>query len=110
MEVSEEFRRTFQTYGYKTGFLKLAILRIVERGPIHGYALMGEIERITEDDWRPSPGSLYPALRDLQKKGLIASESEGRKKIYSITPLGERVLEEALDHVRSVLRQIGALF
>ena len=43
-------KKAFHKYGFKTGFLKLAILRLVAERPIHGYALIKEIERITSED------------------------------------------------------------
>jgi DNA-binding PadR family transcriptional regulator len=103
------FKKAFHKYGFKTGFLKLAILRLVAERPIHGYALIKEIERITSEDWRPSPGSIYPALHSLVKHGLITSSAEGRKRTYEITPAGSIVLEAAIRHANIVLEHITIL-
>jgi DNA-binding PadR family transcriptional regulator len=102
-------KKAFHKYGFKTGFLKLAILRLVAEKPIHGYALIKEIERITSEDWRPSPGSIYPALQSLVKNGLITSEADGRRRIYDITPAGRIVLEAAIKHANIVLEHITIL-
>ena len=102
-------KKAFHKYGFKTGFLKLAILRLVSERPIHGYALIKEIERITSEDWRPSPGSIYPALQSLVKHGLITSTAEGRRRIYDITPAGRIVLEAAIKHANLVLEHITIL-
>ena len=102
-------KRAFHKYGFKTGFLKLAILRLVSERPIHGYALIKEIERITSEDWRPSPGSIYPALQSLVKDGLITSTAEGRRRTYDITPAGRVVLEAAIKHANLVLEHITIL-
>jgi DNA-binding PadR family transcriptional regulator len=103
------FKKAFHKYGFKTGFLKLAILRLVAERPIHGYALIKEIERITSEDWRPSPGSIYPALQTLVKNGLITSSADGRRRIYDITPAGRVVLEAAINHANIVLEHITIL-
>jgi DNA-binding PadR family transcriptional regulator len=102
-------KKAFHKYGFKTGFLKLAILRLVAERPIHGYALIKEIERITSEDWKPSPGSIYPALQSLVKHGLITSTADGRRRIYDITPAGRIILEAAIKHANLVLEHITIL-
>jgi DNA-binding PadR family transcriptional regulator len=106
---ANHFKKAFHKYGFKTGFLKLAILRLVAERPIHGYALIKEIERITSEDWKPSPGSIYPALQSLVKNGLITSVADGRRRIYEITPTGRIVLEAAIKHANIVLEHITIL-
>jgi DNA-binding PadR family transcriptional regulator len=69
--VPKELREAFQKYGFKAGFLKLTLLKLISKGPIHGYALMKEIERITDEEWKPSPGSIYPALQELVHDDLV---------------------------------------
>jgi DNA-binding PadR family transcriptional regulator len=106
---AENVGRSFHRGGFKTGFLKLAILKIIEERPMHGYALMKEIERVTGDDWKPSPGSIYPALQELVANGLVIAHAEGRKRIYEITPEGKRTCEFGLEHARRVLTQLERL-
>lgn len=109
IKVEPDLRKAFQKYGFKAGFLKLSILKIVSLQPTHGYALMKEIERLTEEDWKPSPGSIYPALQDLLKDELIVAKKEGRRKIYEITPKGEQVLVVAVEHAAVALRHLNRL-
>jgi len=106
---AEEVQKAFQKYGFKAGFLKLALLAMLSKGPTHGYALMKDIESITEEGWKPSPGSIYPALRELEKEGLISPRNEGRRKTYKITPAGRITLKMALDHASSALKQLNKL-
>jgi DNA-binding PadR family transcriptional regulator len=110
IEGREKFNKTFRSHGFKTGFLKLMILKLISKGPSHGYALMNDIENLTDKDWRPSPGSIYPALQELEKNGLISFESSGRQKIYRITPEGEVVLKQAVGHLKMVLRHMRSVF
>ena len=101
--------KSFQKYGFKAGFLKLAVLKIVSKGPIHGYALIKEIERLTGEDWKPSPGSIYPALQELEAEGLITRRIEGRRKIYDITPEGLDVTKDAVAHAHDAMAHLDRL-
>jgi DNA-binding PadR family transcriptional regulator len=107
--LQRELHETFQRYGFKAGFLKLTLLKLLSRGPTHGYALMKEIEHLTEDDWKPSPGSIYPALQELVADGLVSSRSEGRRKIYDITPKGQDALTAALASADEALKNLSRL-
>lgn len=107
--MPKELREAFQRYGFKAGFLKLTLLKLVSKGPTHGYALMKEIERLTEADWKPSPGSIYPALQELVEDGLITSQSMGRRKVYEITPKGQDTLTMALGHAEEAIRHLNQL-
>lgn len=101
-----EADKAFQKYGFKAGFLKLIILKLLSKGPKHGYALMKDIERYTEKEWEPSPGSIYPALRELEKEGLVSVKTSGRRKLYEITPAGETALKGAIEHANIAFRYL----
>lgn len=96
----KEANEAFNLSSFHSGFLKLAVLKLVSQRPLHGYALMKEIERMSEGTWRPSPGSIYPALQELTRSGYITQEQDGRKRIYKITVQGDQVLRFALDHLK----------
>ncbi|HPP45084.1 MAG TPA: PadR family transcriptional regulator [Methanomassiliicoccaceae archaeon] len=98
--VDHTVREIFSARAFRSGFLKLAILRLVATKPMHGYAIMKEIERLTCSDWRPSPGSIYPTLQELEDNGLLSQHVEGRKHIYEVTSLGADVLAAALEYTR----------
>lgn len=108
-ETVEQFHRTFASRSLRSGFLKIAILKLVSERPMHGYALMKEIERITGMAWKPSPGSIYPTLQDLQAHGLVSPREEGRKRVYEITPHGAEVLDLAIGHVQEAVRVLQNL-
>ncbi len=64
------------------------------RRPRNGYQIMQEVQERSEGVWSPSPGSVYPALAQLEDEGLIRTgESEGRK-LFAITDAGRKLLEE----------------
>ena len=79
------------------GTLDMLVLKVLEGGPLHGYAIAVRLERRSKDVLSVEEGSLYPALYRLERRGLIEAEwgvSElGRKaKFYRITPKGRRQL------------------
>ena len=61
---------------------------------MNGYGLMQEIERRSSGAWRPSPGSVYPALSQLEDEGLVrAEEADGRKQ-YALSDEGRKYVED----------------
>ena len=72
----------------RRGDVRAALLALLAEEPRNGYQLMQEIERRSEGVWRPSPGSVYPALQQLEDEALVRSdESEGRK-LFHLTDAG----------------------
>ena len=63
---------------------------------MHGYELITELEVRTSGRWRPSPGSIYPALTRMEEEGLLTAEELNGKKVFSLTARG-REAREALD-------------
>jgi len=80
------------------GTLGMLILKILARGPKHGYAIAEAIHERSEDVLRVEEGALYPALHRLELRGLLASEwdvseNNRRAKYYRLTAAGRRHLE-----------------
>ena len=63
---------------------------------MYGYELITELEVRSSGRWRPSPGSIYPALNRMEEDGLVAADESGDKKVFSLTARG-RDAREALD-------------
>ncbi len=80
----------------RKGFLKMHILAVLAEGPSHGYEITRRISRHTMDTWTPSPGSMYPALEALESKGFVSCQGDGRRKVYSLTPKGQNVLDQIM--------------
>mgnify|MGYP001770701350 CR=1 FL=1 len=78
----------------RRGALRDIVLYILAfKGELTGAQIIDEIERWSFGFWRPSPGSIYPLLDDLEKEGLIKiSRIDGVKKYYSLTEEGKRAL------------------
>src|SRR5690349_11278244 len=92
------------------------ILKALTWGPMHGYAVAGWIERVTDDVLRLGGGSVYPAPPPLEEGGLVTaawgvSDNNGRAKFYRLTPQGRQHLRAEssswsryADAVRKVLQ------
>ena len=79
----------------RKGDVRAAILDLLaEGGQWNGYQLIQEISGRTSGVWRPSAGSVYPALQQLEDEGLIAPEGEGRRRMYSLTDAGRAYADE----------------
>ncbi|MGP6239110.1 PadR family transcriptional regulator [Cuniculiplasma sp. SKW4] len=66
--------------------LKYWILKLLSNKPMNGAELIKEVNTRSGGHWKPSPGSIYPALSSLERNGLIKKNEEGR---YLITAKGE---------------------
>jgi len=78
------------------GFLRYQVLKLLNEKTMSGSEIMSEIEKQTNGNWKPSPGSIYPLLAWLQDKGYIreATEQEPGIKRYTLTEQGKTLLEE----------------
>ena len=76
------------------GDVRITILLLLDEGPANGYQLMQEIEQRTGGAWKPSSGSIYPALQLLEDEGIVQTvEGEGRK-MFALTEDGKRYVGE----------------
>jgi DNA-binding PadR family transcriptional regulator len=81
----------------RRGDVRLVLLRLLAEEPRNGYQLIQAIEERSEGLWRPSPGSVYPTLAQLEDQGLIrAADSEGTRR-FEITDAGRADLEGRAD-------------
>jgi DNA-binding PadR family transcriptional regulator len=78
----------------RRGDVRAAALLLLAEEPRNGYQLMQEIEERSEGNWRPSPGSVYPALQQLEDERLVrVRESEGGR-LFELTESGHAYVEE----------------
>ncbi len=72
----------------RRGDIRTAALLLLAEEPRNGYSIMQEIEERSDGVWRPSPGSVYPALSQLEDEGLIRSEEQDGRKVFALTDAG----------------------
>ncbi len=77
----------------RRGDVRTALLTLLAEEPRNGYQLMQEIERRSEGVWRPSPGSVYPALQQLEDEGLVRAEETDGRKLFHLTEDGRAAAE-----------------
>jgi len=79
----------------RRGNVRAAILALLAERPMHGYEMIQELTNRTGGVWRPSPGSVYPALQMLEDEGLISSQEAEGKRLFSLTEAGRAEAEQA---------------
>jgi DNA-binding PadR family transcriptional regulator len=92
------------------GPLKIVVLKLLYKRDMTGYGLIKQIKEKT-GFWKPSPGSIYPLMNELAKKGLVHVKHDKNQKVYSITPKGKNVFdklkterEKAVETIKNHLR------
>ncbi|MBY4734506.1 PadR family transcriptional regulator [Cupriavidus pauculus] len=89
------------------GLIRLHVLHHAAHEPIYGLAMMEELGR---HGYKLSPGTLYPLLHGLEKKGYMKStlERDGRsgRRVYRITPAGRRALAAGKAKVRELFGEL----
>src|SRR6476659_7633611 len=102
--------------GVPPGTLVMLVLRVLQSGSLHGYAIAQRIHTITNDVLQVEEGSLYPALQRILLKGWAkaewgTSETNRRVRFYRLTPAGRQQLaaemsdyERVNNAIRAVLR------
>jgi DNA-binding PadR family transcriptional regulator len=77
----------------RRGDVRAALLLLLEEEPSNGYGLMQEIEQRSDGAWRPSPGSVYPALAQLEDEQLVLSKEIDGRKLFELTDAGRAHVE-----------------
>ena len=102
--------------GVPPGTLVMLVLRVLQSGPTHGYAIAQRIHALSSDVLQVEEGSLYPALQRILLKGWAkaewgVSETNRRVRFYRLTPAGRRQLADEMGEyervnaaIRTVLR------
>jgi DNA-binding PadR family transcriptional regulator len=90
-----------------SGLIRLHVLHHAAEEPIFG---LGMIEELARHGYRISPGSLYPLLHGLEKKGYLRSTQQRHgkslRKVYRATALGKKALQAARNKVRELFREL----
>ena len=82
----------------RRGDVRAAVLILLAEEPRNGYQLMQTIEERSGGRWRPSPGSVYPTLAQLEDEGLIRAVDQEGTKLFEITDAGhERLAQSKVD-------------
>jgi DNA-binding PadR family transcriptional regulator len=88
----------------RRGDVRLAIIDVLAAEPMNGYQVIQEIARRSGGAWKPSPGSVYPTLQQLQDEGLISERGEGGRRRFELTDEGRAYVEEHLRELAETWR------
>jgi DNA-binding PadR family transcriptional regulator len=81
----------------RRGDVRAAALALLAEAPRNGYQIIQEIAERSQGLWRPSPGSVYPALQQLEDEGLVRAEEDAGRRTYRLTEEGRAHVEEHRD-------------
>jgi transcriptional regulator len=93
------------------GTLYLVVLRALNAGPMHGYAIAKRIKQASRDALEVEEGSLYPALNRMLVKGWLTadwgiSETNRKARFYRLTAAGRKQLEQESQRFGRTMRAI----
>jgi DNA-binding PadR family transcriptional regulator len=78
------------------GDVRAAILALLAEEPMHGYQIMRELGERSGGVWRPSPGSIYPTLQQLEDEELVRPETgDGGRRVFTLTDAGREAQSAA---------------
>jgi DNA-binding PadR family transcriptional regulator len=80
----------------RRGDVRTAVLAVLVERPGHGYEIIQALEEKSGGAWRPSPGSIYPTLQQLEDEGLVRSATTEGKRVYELTDEGKAEAERRL--------------
>ena len=84
------------------GDVRSAVIALLAEQPMHGYQIIQEIGKRSGGAWKPSPGSVYPTLQQLEDEGLVRAEEQEGRRVYRLTEEGQRVATERADEFASL--------
>ena len=86
----------------RRGDVRAAILSLLSEQPRNGYQIMRELAERSQGAWRPSPGSVYPQLQQLEDEGLVRQEASGVApggRVFALTDAGRTYVEKHRDEL-----------
>jgi DNA-binding PadR family transcriptional regulator len=92
---------------FRHGELPLVLLALLADRPRHGYEVMSELARLFGPRYRPSPGSVYPAMEALEAEGLVEGEAREGRTTYRTTAEGTKALVERADDLAALEVRTG---
>ncbi len=95
------------------GHLDGLLLAVLADGPAHGYSVISALRDRSNGEFDLPEGTVYPALHRLEKAGLLSSswsaDAPRRRRVYAITPAGERSLRQRRTEWRGFTSAVDAV-
>ncbi len=91
----------------RRGDVRAAVLALLAEEPMNGYQIIQQIADRSGGLWRASPGSVYPALAQLEDEGLVERAADGHGRAYALTERGRRYVAEHAGELRAAWSTVG---
>lgn len=92
----------------RRGDVRSAVLTLLAEQPMHGYQIMGELGNRSNGRWRPSAGSIYPTLQQLEDEGLVRGEERDGRRVFSLTDAGKSAVAERRERTPAPWEEMSA--
>jgi DNA-binding PadR family transcriptional regulator len=101
-------RARYRARKARRGDIRTAALLILAEEPRNGYQIMQEVEERSGGVWRPSPGSVYPVLQQLEDEGLVRSQESSGQRLIELTDAGRAALADRKPDAPAPWEEIAA--
>jgi DNA-binding PadR family transcriptional regulator len=91
----------------RRGDVRAAILSVVADRSMNGYQIIQEIAERSGGVWKPSPGSVYPTLQQLEDEGLVYVQEDAGRRSFALTDDGQTYVAEHPDELASPWEVMG---
>ena len=88
----------------RRGDVRAAILDILATGPMNGYQVIQQVADRTQGVWKPSPGSVYPTIQQLEDEGLVEGTTSEGRRLLQLTDTGRAYVAEHLEEMAETWR------
>jgi DNA-binding PadR family transcriptional regulator len=88
----------------RRGDVRAAILDVLAVEPMNGYQIIQEIAERSGGAWKPSPGSVYPTVQQLEDEGLVEGVASDRRRLLTLTDEGRAYVEAHPDELAATWR------
>ena len=92
----------------RRGDVRAAILAVLAEQPMNGYQIIQEIAERSGGVWKPSPGSIYPTLQQLEDEGLVTADAEVGRRTFQLTDEGRAYVAAHQDEVSAPWEAMSA--
>ena len=93
----------------RRGDVRAAILDMLREEPMNGYQLISQIAERSGGAWKPSPGSVYPTIQQLEDEGLVEADEERGRRTLRLTDEGRTYVEENADELAESWAPFGRI-
>ncbi|MEV4260605.1 PadR family transcriptional regulator [Kribbella sp. NPDC049584] len=92
----------------RRGDVRAAILAVLAEQPMNGYQIIQEIAERSGGVWKPSPGSIYPTLQQLEDEGLVTADAAVGRRTFQLTDEGRAYVAAHQDEVSAPWEAMSA--